>query len=258
MDDLAAQTRWVDATGQADLVRSGQVRALELLEAAIARIEADDPVINAVVMRWFEHARRTAADALPDGPFRGVPFLLKDWQAAYAGQPLASGNRRLKELAWPEPADSVLVSRFRAAGLVIAGRTNTPEFAGQATTEPVAWGATRNPWDPAYSSGGSSGGAAAAVAAGMVPVAHATDGAGSIRIPAAWCGLVGLKPTQGRTSAGPWGDESGSGVELCVSRTVRDTAALLDAVRGPGVGDTVMHPHRSGRIFASSMPTRGA
>jgi amidase len=242
MSDLADQTRWLDATGQAELIRSGQVTALELLDAAIERIEAADPVINAVVMRWFDQARRIAAGALPDGMFRGVPFLLKDWVAACAGQPLASGNQRLKEAARPALADSVLVSRFRAAGLVIAGRTNTPEFASQATTEPVAWGATRNPWNLGYSPGGSSGGAAAAVAAGMVPVAHATDGSGSIRIPAACCGVVGLKPTQGRISAGPSGDESGPGVEFCVSRTVRDTAAMLDAVRGPGVGDRVIAP----------------
>jgi amidase len=242
MGELAARTRWVDATGQAELVRSGQVTAAELLDAAVERIEAVDPGINAVVMRWFEEAREVAAGPLPDGVFRGVPFLLKDWMAACAGHPLASGNRRLKEAARPAAADSTLVSRFRAAGLVIAGRTNTPEFASQATTEPVAWGPTRNPWHPAYSPGGSSGGAAAAVAAGMVPVAHATDGSGSIRIPAACCGLVGLKPSQGRTSAGPAGDESGPGVELCVSRTVRDTAAMLDAVRGPGVGDRVIAP----------------
>ncbi len=242
MSDLSDQTRWLDATEQAELVRSGQATALELLEAAIERIETLDSAINAVVMRWFDHARHTAAGALPDGVFRGVPFLLKDWMAAYAGQPQASGNRRLKEAARPALADSTLVSRFRAAGLVIAGRTNTPEFASQVTTEPEAWGATRNPWNTAYSPGGSSGGAAAAVALGMVPVAHATDGSGSIRIPAACCGVVGLKPTQGRISAGPSGDESGPGVGLCISRTIRDTAAMLDAVRGPGVGDTVIAP----------------
>jgi amidase len=240
MSDLSTQTRWLDAVEQAALVKAGQVTAPELLDAAIERIETLDPAVNAVVMRWFDHARRTAADGLPDGVFRGVPFLLKDWMAVYAGQPLANGNRRLKEAARPAAADSLLVSRFRAAGLVIAGRTNTPEFASQATTEPQAWGATRNPWNLACSPGGSSGGAAAAVAAGMVPVAHASDGAGSIRIPAACCGLVGLKPSQGRISAGPYGDESAPGVALCVSRTVRDTAAMLDAVRGPGVGDTVI------------------
>jgi amidase len=193
-------------------------------------------------MRWFDHARRTARGSLPDGGFRGVPFLLKDSIAAYAQQPLANANVRLKEAAVPSPADTSLVSRFRAAGLVIAGRTNTPEFADQATTEPRAWGATRNPWSLAHSPGGSSGGAAAAVASGMVPFAHATDGAGSIRIPASCCGVVGLKPRRGRITAGPFGDESGPGVELCVSRSVRDTAALLDAVHGPSVGDAVIAP----------------
>ncbi len=257
MSDLSVQTRWMDATGQAELVRSGQVTALELLEAAIDRIEADDPGINAVVMRWFDQARRTAASALRDGVFLGVPFLLKDWMAAHAGHPLASGNRRLKEAERLAPADSVLVSRFCAAGLVIAGRTNAPEFASQVTTEPVAWGATRNPWNLAYSPGGSSGGAAAAVAAGMVPVAHATDGSGSIRIPAACCGVVGLKPTQGRISAGPFGDESGPGVELCISRTVRDTAAMLDAVQGPGVGDRVIAPP-PGRPYVRELDANAA
>lgn len=239
MSDLADQTRWLDATEQTGLVRSGQVTALELLEAAIERIEVLDPGIDAVVMRWFDHARQTAVGELPAGVFRGVPFLLKDWMATYAGQPLSNGNWRLKEAAQPSPADTILVTRFRAAGLVIAGRTNTPEFAGQATNEPQAWGVTHNPWSAMHSPGGSSGGSAAAVAAGMVAVAHATDGAGSIRIPASCCGVVGLKPTQGRISAGPFGDEFGPGVELCVSRTVRDTAAMLDAVHGPGVGDTV-------------------
>jgi amidase len=242
MSGLAAQTQWLDAADQAELVRSGQVTAAELLEAALTRIDALNPALNAVVMEWPDHARDTAAGPLPGGVFQGVPFLLKDWLAAYAGQPLASGNRRLKEAAPLARADSVLVSRFRAAGLVTAGRTNTPEFASQVTTEPAAWGPARNPWHQAYSTGGSSGGAAAAVAAGLVPVAHATDGSGSIRIPAGCCGLVGLKPTQGRISAGPSGDESGPGTELCVSRTVRDTALMLDAVHGPGVGDRVIAP----------------
>ncbi len=156
---LVDETRWLDATEQAALVASGQVTPSELLEAAIERIEAYDPAVNAVVMRWFDHARQTAAGGrLPDGVFRGVPFLLKDWIAAYAGQPLANANVRLKAAALPSRADTTLVSRFRAAGLVIAGRTNTPEFAGQATTEPRAWGATRNPWSLAHSPGGSSGG----------------------------------------------------------------------------------------------------
>lgn len=242
MSTLADDTRWLDATDQATLVRTGQVTPLELLDAAIERIEALDPAINAVVIRWFDHAREVAAGPLPDAVFRGVPFLLKDLWAAYAGQLLSNGNRALKDAAIPSPVDTTLVSRFRAAGLVTAGRTNSPEFGSLPTTEPEAWGPTRNPWNTDHSPGGSSGGSAAAVAAGMVPIAHASDGGGSIRIPASCCGLVGLKPSQGRISLGPFRDESNLGVELCVSRTLRDTAALLDAVHGPGVGDTVIAP----------------
>lgn len=242
MTSLADETRWMDATDQAALVRDGTVSPAELLEAAIERIEALDPALNAVVIRWFDEARATAAGALPDGPFRGVPFLLKDLWAHYAGQPLTNGCQALKDAMPLSAADTTLVARFRAAGLVIAGRTNSPEFGSLPTTEPLAWGPTRNPWNTAHSPGGSSGGAAAAVAAGMVPFAHASDGGGSIRIPASACGLVGLKPSQGRITLGPFRDESNLGVELCVSRTVRDTAALLDAVRGPGVGDTMIAP----------------
>jgi amidase len=242
MTSLADDTRWLDATDQAALVSSGAVSASELLEAAIERIEAIDPGLNAVVIRWFDHARDTAAGALPDGPFRGVPFLLKDLWATYAGQTISNGNRALARLGQPSAADTTLVARFRAAGFVTAGRTNSPEFGSLPTTEPEAWGPTRNPWNNGHSPGGSSGGAAAAVAAGMVPIAHASDGGGSIRIPASCCGLVGLKPSQGRISLGPVRDESNLGVELCVSRSVRDTAALLDAVHGPGVGDTVIAP----------------
>jgi amidase len=239
---LAEQTRWMDATAQAHLVRSEQVKAVELVDAAIERVEALNPAVNAVVLEWFDHARSVVADGPPGGPFHGVPFLLKDFMAAYAGQPVSNGNVRLRELAPRSPVDSAVVARFRAAGLVTLGRTNAPEFASQPTTEPKAWGATRNPWSPRHSAGGSSGGAAAAVAAGMVPFAHASDGSGSIRIPAACCGLVGLKPSRGRISAAPLGDEAGPAVELCVSRTVRDTAALLDAVHGPAVGDLVVAP----------------
>jgi amidase len=237
---LAAETRWMDATAQANLVRSGEVSAAELLDAAIERITVLNPTINAVVMEWFDHARSTVAAGLPAGPFTGVPFLLKDFVAPYAGQTESNGNARLKELAITSPVDSTLVARLRAAGLVTAGRTNSPEFAALPTTEPIAWGPTRNPWSLGHSTGGSSGGAAAAVAAGMVPIAQASDGSGSIRIPAALCGLVGLKPSRGRISAGPFADESGPAVFLGVSRTVRDTAALLDAVHGPGVGDLVV------------------
>ncbi len=232
----------MDAVGQAALVARGEVSPLELLDAAIERIERIDPVLNAVVIRWFDHARDTAGTELPDGPFRGVPFLIKDLFAGYAGQPITNGNRALKKEGAISAADTTLVSRFRDAGLVIAGRTNSPELGSVPTTEPLAWGATHNPWDISRSPGGSSGGAAAAVASGMVPFAHASDGGGSIRIPASCCGLVGLKPSQGRISLGPVRDETALSVELCVSRTVRDTATLLDAVCGPAVGDTVMAP----------------
>jgi amidase len=232
----------MDAVDQAALVANGEVTPLELLEAAIERIERIDPVLNAVVIRWFEHARDTARSDLPDGPFRGVPFLIKDLFAGFAGQRISNGNLALKNEQAVSPADTTLVSRFRNAGLVIAGRTNSPELGSVPTTEPLAWGATHNPWDTTRSPGGSSGGSAAAVASGMVPYAHASDGGGSIRIPASCCGLVGLKPSQGRISLGPIRDETALSVELCVSRTVRDTATLLDAVRGPAVGDTVIAP----------------
>ena len=243
MSSLADDTRWMDATDQAALVASGDVSPSELLEAAIERIERIDPALNAVTIRWFDHARDVAADpALPAGPFRGVPFLIKDLWAAYGGQRISNGNVALRREQVISPADTTLVARYKAAGLVIAGRTNSPELGSVPTTEPIAWGATHNPWDLDRTPGGSSGGAAAAVAAGLVPFAHATDGGGSIRIPASCCGLVGLKPSQGRITFGPQRDESGLGVEHCVSRTVRDSAALLDATHGPGIGDTVIAP----------------
>ncbi|BBZ10013.1 amidase [Mycobacterium branderi] len=243
MNSLADETRWMDATEQARLVANGDVTAGELLEAAIERIERTNPSLNAVVIEWFDHARRVAADPnLPNGPFRGVPFLLKDLYTSFAGQTLSNGNIALKEARIVDTADTTLVARFKAAGLVIAGRTNTPELGSLPTTQPLAWGPTRNPWSLDRTPGGSSGGAAAAVAAGMVPFANASDGGGSIRIPASCCGVVGLKPSQGRITVGPVRAEAGLGVELCVSRTVRDTAGLLDAVRGPGIGDSVIAP----------------
>ncbi len=233
----------MDATDQAALVANREVTPSELLAAAIERIEESNPSLNAVVIEWFEHARSVAADPdLPDGPFHGVPFLLKDLYTSFTGQTLSNGNVALKQAGKIDTADTTLVARFKAAGLVIAGRTNSPEMGSLPTTQPVAWGPTRNPWALDRTPGGSSGGAAAAVAAGMVPFANASDGGGSIRIPASCCGLVGLKPSQGRITVGPERAEVGLGVELCVSRTVRDTAALLDAVRGPGIGDTVIAP----------------
>lgn len=239
---LADETQWMDATDQAALVARGEVTPAELLEAALERVERLDPELHALTFRWFDEARSTAAGDLADGPFRGVPFLLKDLHAHMAGRPLSNGNVALAEAAPSSPRSTTLVERYEAAGFVIAGRTNSPELGSVPTTEPVAWGPTRNPWDPDRTPGGSSGGSGAAVASGMVPIAHASDGGGSIRIPASCCGLVGLKPTQGRITVGPYRDESNLGVEHCLSRTVRDTAALLDATHGPGVGDTVLAP----------------
>ena len=241
MSTLADETRWTDAVDQAALVAKGEVTPSELLEAAIERMEAADPVVHALTITWFDHAREVAASAdLPDGPFRGVPFLLKDLYTMFAGQTLSNGCVALRDAAIVDTVDTTLVARYKAAGLVVAGRTNSPELGSLPTTQPIAWGPTHNPWDLARTPGGSSGGAAAAVAAGMVPFANASDGGGSIRIPASACGLVGLKPSQGRTSLGPVRAEASLSVEHCVSRTVRDTAALLDAVRGPGIGDTVI------------------
>ena len=241
MGELADRTRWMDATEQAALVANGEVTALELLDAAIERIEALDGPLNAVNIRWFDKARQAAGEPM-SGPFAGVPFLLKDLHAHMAGVPLTNGNRVLRHEMPISDHDTTLVSRFRAAGLNIAGRTTSPEMGTVPVTESLAWGPTRNPWDTDRTPGGSSGGAAAAVAAGMVPMAHASDGGGSIRIPAACCGLVGLKPTQGRITMGPNRHENGLGVELAVTRTVRDTAGLLAAVAGPGVGDSVIAP----------------
>jgi len=234
----------LDATAQAELVRGGEVTATELVEAAISRIEATNDEVNAVIHPLFEEGLEVAEGDLPDGPFKGVPFLLKDLGAAFAGQPLHLGMGYLKERDFRAPVDTYLAERFRAAGLVTIGKTNCPELGILPTTEPRAYGPSRNPWNLGHSTGGSSGGSAAAVAAGMVPMAHANDGGGSIRIPAANCGLVGLKPSRQRTSEGPLAGDFMSGLtaELCVSRSVRDTAALLDAVHGPAPGDPYVAP----------------
>jgi amidase len=241
---VSGELSGLDATGQADLVRDGEATPAELAEAAIARIEATNGEINAVIHPLFEEGLEAARGELPEGPFKGVPFLLKDLGAAFAGQPLHLGMQYLKDRDFRAPVDTFLAQRFRAAGLVTIGKTNCPELGILPTSEPRAYGATHNPWDLDRTAGGSSGGSAAAVAAGMVPMAHANDGGGSIRIPAANCGLVGLKPSRQRTSEGPLvGDfMSGLTAELCVSRSVRDTAALLEAVHGPAAGDPYVAP----------------
>src|SRR5215211_788838 len=229
----------LDATAHAELVRTGEASPLELVDAAIERIEAVNPSLNAVIHELFEEGRAAAESEIPDGPFKGVPFLLKDLGAAFAGQPLHMGMQALKDADFRSPVDSYLAQRFRDAGFITIGKTNTPELGILPTTEPRAYGPSRNPWDTERSTGGSSGGSAAAVASGMVPIAHANDGGGSIRIPASECGLVGLKPTRQRISEGPiLGDNmSGLTVELVVSKSVRDTAAVLEAVHGPAPGD---------------------
>jgi amidase len=230
----------MDATAQAELVRRRELTPLELVDAAIARIERLNPAINAVITPLFEEARVAAVSPeLPIGPFRGVPFLLKDIGAMQKGQPYYLGNRALRDLGFRSPFDTPLGARFRAAGFITLGKTNLPEFGMQTTTQPLAFGATHNPWNLDRSTSGSSGGSCAAVAAGMVPVAHANDAGGSIRLPAAWCGLVGLKPSRGRVSDPMDMREL---AELVVSRTVRDTAAVLDAVHGSEPGDLFLAP----------------
>ena len=240
MPDVAA----LDATGQAALVRSGEVKAVELVQSAIDRAEAVDGQLNAIIHRRFDAALAEADGPLGDGPFAGVPFLLKDLDGLAAGEPFYAGTRFLKDRGYVSPVDSELTTRFRRAGLVVIGRTNTPELGLVTATEPDTYGATHNPWDPNRSTGGSSGGSAAATAAGIVPMAHAGDGGGSIRIPASECGLFGLKPSRGRITAGPELGEGWAGLvaRLAVTRSVRDAATLLDAVAGPGVGDPYWAP----------------
>lgn len=232
MDDF----RWLDATAQAELVRRREVTASELVESALARIEELNPGLNAVV---------TPIEPRPgcsDSPFTGVPFLVKDLALEVAGTRLTAGSRWLAGNV--SGSNQELTLRYRRAGLVIIGKTNTCEFGLSPTAEPALFGPTRNPWDPGRSTGGSSGGSAAAVAAGLVPMAHGNDLGGSLRIPAAWCGLFGLKPTRARVPFGPeYGDwVSGFTCEHALTRSVRDSAALLDAVSGPALGDPYWAP----------------
>jgi amidase len=218
------------------MIRRGDVSPSELVEAAIARIESVNPRLDAVVRTRFDQARAEAAGPVPDGPFRGVPILLKDLGCLLEGDQCSFGLGPVRDITWP--VTSYLAGHFRAAGFVVLGRTTVPELGTTVTTEPKSFPAARNPWNTDHSSGGSSGGAAAAVASGMVPVAHATDGGGSIRVPASECGVVGLKPTRGRISQGPNASEgwAGSSTDGVVTRTVRDTAAIVDVIsaRMPG------------------------
>jgi Asp-tRNA(Asn)/Glu-tRNA(Gln) amidotransferase A subunit family amidase len=235
-----------DALGLAALVRRREVTAEELLEAAIARVEGRNATVNAVVMRLYDYGRQAIAAGLPEGPFTGVPFLLKDLSAALAGVPTTRACRFFADAVPPE--DSEQVKRLKRAGLVIFGKTNTCELGLSLTCEPQFYGPTCNPWDPGRISGGSSGGAAAAVGARMLPLAHGSDGFGSIRVPAACCGVVGLKPTRGRNTMAPYAGEGlgGLSTEHALSLTVRDSAALLDATAGPGPGDPYTVPPPAG------------
>jgi len=233
----------LDGLGLADLVRLRQVSPIELVDAAIERIEKLNPLLNAVIFTAYDQARRRAMEPLT-GPFAGVPFLLKDILGFKKGWPTRQGASFMPPVGWPH--DSDLVARCEAAGMVMLGKTNVPEFGLLPISECALYGPVRNPWNSHHSPGGSSGGAAAAVAAGMVPIAHANDGGGSIRIPASCCGLVGLKPTRGRTPLGPdFGDIMGGLlVEHVVTRTVRDSAAMLDVIAGPSDGDPYWAPPR--------------
>ena len=239
-----------DGLGLAELVRRREVSAKELLDGAISRVESINPKVNAVVTRMYDVARGVISAGLPNGPFTGVPYLLKDLGVLYMGVVTSGGSRAFADAVADH--DSEITARLKRAGLVIFGKTNTPELGISPSTEPRLFGPTRNPWNLGKSAGGSSGGAAAAVASGIVPMAHATDGGGSIRIPASCCGLFGLKPTRARNPMGPDAGEgwSGASVGHAVTRTVRDSAALLDATSGPDVGDPYWAPPPAGPLVA--------
>lgn len=234
----------LDATALAQLIRDGEVSAAEVLEISISLVEQHNPTLNAVIHKLYDSARGQLQDISAAAPFAGVPLLLKDLGHHLAGAPCTAGNRALRDHLPRSEQTSYFVARLAAGGFVFPGKTNVPEFGLKGTTEAVAFGPARNPWDTARTPGGSSGGSAAMVAAGVVPVATANDGGGSIRIPASYCGLVGLKPSRGVVSNGPhyadlW---DGLNADLVVTRSVRDTAAVLDLVAGNMPGDPYMGP----------------
>jgi amidase len=233
---------FMDATAQAELVQKKEVKPIELVEAAIERIERLNPELNAIITPMYDLAREAAKGEIPAGPFSGVPFLIKDLAAEYAGVRFTDGSAFSRN--YISDHDTELVVRIKKAGLIICGKTNTCEWGSLPTTEPLLFGPTRNPWNIEMTPGGSSGGSAAAVAAGMVPMAHGNDGGGSIRMPAACCGVFGLKPTRARNPLGPkYGDLfSGLPAEHALTRSVRDSATLLDATAGPDLGDPYWAP----------------
>ncbi|TAK81995.1 MAG: amidase [Betaproteobacteria bacterium] len=241
MNSLAEYSRY-DAVGLADLVRRRLVSPREVFEAAIARIEYLNPILNAVVIPMFDEASRIVETDLPDGPLAGVPLLLKDFGALYKGSVCSLSSSLLQNSVADH--DSTIVRLYKKAGMVVVGRSNIPNFAAAVTTESRFRGPVRNPWDLTRMAGGSSGGAAAAVAAGLVPIAHGTDAAGSIRVPASHCGVFGLKTTRGRVSVGPdLGEPAGGlGAHHALTRTVRDSAIALDVIQGYQVGDPYTAP----------------
>ena len=243
MSSLADETRWMDAVDQAALVAKGDVTPSELLEAAIERMEAVDPAVHALTITWFDHAREIAASAdCPTGRSAACRSCSRTSTRCSPGRRCPTATWPSRDAAIVDTTDTTLVARYRAAGLVVAGRTNSPEMGSLPTTQPIGVGPDAQPVGPGAHAGRLERRRGGGRGGGMVPFANASDGGGSIRIPASACGLVGLKPSQGRTSIGPVRAEASLSVEHCVSRTVRDSAALLDAVRGPGVGDTVIAP----------------
>jgi len=240
-----------DALGLAELIRDKSISAEELLELAIKEAEQKNPAINAIITPLYDYGREQIALGLPDGPFKGVPFLLKDLLASLAGTPISNGSAAYQ--GYISPSDSELVKRYKSSGVVIFGKTNTPEFGLMGVTEPKAFGPSRNPWNTAHTPGGSSGGSAAAIAAGIVPMASGGDGGGSIRIPAACCGLFGLKPSRGRTPTGPYASEywDGAAAEHVLTRSVRDSAAMLDVIAGPD--GSIPYPVRRESDFQASL-----
>lgn len=258
-NDEFPELRWLDATDTAAWIRKGEVSAREVTEAAIRRVEAHNRPLNAVVAETFDLALG-ALDGSSAAPFHGVPFLVKDLGVSLDTAPYSAGNRALRGAGYRSQGDSGLIRRLRAAGFGFLGRTNSSELGTVPTTEPLAWGPTHNPYQLEHSPGGSSGGSAAAVAAGFTPVAHASDGGGSIRVPASACGLVGLKPSRGRISLAPGAGEAWAGcaTDGVVSRSVRDTAALLDVLAGAAPGDpyTAPPPERSFSTAIAEPPPR--
>lgn len=245
-----------DALGLAQLVKEQKVSAEDLLTTAIAACEQQNPNTNAVITKLYDYGQQQIKNGLPEGVFKGVPFLLKDLLGALEGTPISNGSNAYK--GYISPHDSELVKRYKKTGLVIFGKTNTPEFGLMGITEPKAFGPARNPWNNDHTPGGSSGGSGAAISSGVVPMASGGDGGGSIRIPAACCGLFGLKPSRGRTPTGPDAADfwDGAASEHVLTRSVRDSAAMLDATNGPDDSTPYAMEKQSGYLAASQQAVR--